>query len=223
MGLNISTDTLEILKNFSQINQNLLIKEGNKLSTIAAMKNVLAFAEVSEDFPVQCGIYDLNEFLGVVSLFDTPDIEFKKDHMLIEEGPNRSKYFFADESLLVLPPKKKLEMPNVVIEFVLEEADYNFLVKAAATMQLPDLTLSSNGKKMRLSVHDKKVKTSHDYSIEVGDSDTKFEMNFKSENMKILPGNYDVEVAKEKIARFMNQDVELQYFIALEPDSVYDN
>lgn len=222
MGLNISADTLLILKNFSQINQNLLIKEGNKIATMAAMKNVLAYAVVEEDFPTQCGIYDLNEFLGVISLFETPGIEFKKDHMLIEEGLNKSKYFYADESLLVLPPKSKVKMPDIVIEFVLEEADYNFLVKAAATMQLPDLTLFSNGQKMRLSVHDKKVKTSHDYSIEVGDSDTKFEMHFRSDNMKILPGNYDVKIAAEKIAKFVNQDIDLEYYIALEPDSEYD-
>ena len=208
----------------------LLIKEGKNLSTMAAMKNVLAYAVVEEEFPVQCGIYDLNEFLGVVSLFDTPEIEFNKDHMNFKEGSNKCTYIFAEEDLLVVPPKKKLAMPEVVVEFELDHSDYSYLLKAASTMNLPDLTLkSTDGKTMTFGVHDKKVvennknALSNEYSVQVGKGDgTKFIMNFKSENMKILPGDYKVSVAAEKISLFENLEIDLKYYIALEPDSVWN-
>ena len=158
--MQLSESTKEILKNFSEINPNLMIKPGKELKTISTMKNILATANVSEDFPQDIAIYDLNEFLGVMSLFTKPQFTFDDKSLSIgEEGTStKSKYYFADPSILTVP-QKDVKMPEAEVQFTLTETDLTKVKKAAAMLQLPDISISSKGSDITLSAIDKKNDT----------------------------------------------------------------
>jgi len=220
--MKLSDKTVNLLKNFSNINQSILFKEGSKLRTMSVMKNILAEAEVNEAFPKDFGIYDLNQFLNGMGLHQSPDLDFTNDnHVVIKEGRMRSKYFFADPSVIVTPPDKNLDLPSEDVSFELNTQQLDRLLKAAAIYQLPDLAVIGDAGVVRIVVRDKKNDTSNDFAITVGETSDSFVFNFKVENIKIIPGTYEVVISQKLLSRFKCKDYDLTYFIALEPDSSF--
>ena len=222
MTMNLSDNTLGILKNFAGINNSILVKKGNQLRTISVAKNILAEAEIPEDFPRDVAIYDLNQFLNGLSLHQDPDLDFKEDsYLTIREGRRKVKYFYADPAVIISPPDKEITLPTEDVHFQLESTSLEKLLKAAAIYQLPDLSLIGQNNEIRLVVRDKKNDTSNEYSIIVGETDKQFVFNFKVENIKIIPGAYDVVVSSKLLSKFTNSNYNLTYYIALEPDSTF--
>jgi hypothetical protein len=220
--MKLSSNTTNILKNFSQINQSILIKQGNKLKTISVMKNILAEAEIEEEFEKDFAIYDLNQFLSGLSLYDSPDLDFGESYLTIRDGRRRAKYFFADPDVIVSPPEKEISLPTRDVCFTVATQQLDKLLKAAAIYQVPDLSAIGRNGKVELVVRDKKNDTSHEFSEEVGETEDDFVFNFKVENIKIIPGTYDVVISSKLLAEFTNKNTDLKYYIALEPDSTYN-
>ena len=220
--MKLSDKTLTILKNFAGINNSILVKEGTHLRTISVAKNILAEAEIKEEFPRQFGIYDLNQFLNGLSLHSDPDLDFTKDTYLdIKEGKRRVKYFYADPQVIVSPPEKEISLPTKDVCFQLESITLEKLLKAAAVYQLPDLSAVGEAGVVKLVVRDKKNDTSNEFAIVVGETNKEFAFNFKVENIKIIPGAYNVVISSKLLAEFTNERMNLTYFIALEPDSTF--
>ena len=222
--MKLSEKTLTLLKNFSNINQSILFKQGSSLRTISVMKNILAEATIDEDLPADFGIYDLGQFLNGLALHQRPELDFQNDGFVyIKEGRMRSKYFFADPKVIVQPPEDgKISLPSEDVYFTLSTEQLDKLLKAAGIYQLPDLSVVGNNGIVKILVRDKKNDTSNDFAITVGETDESFEFNFKVENIKILPGTYDVVVSKKLLSRFTSQNYNLKYYIALEPDSTFE-
>ena len=220
--MKLSDNTLSLLKNFSTINTSILFKKGNKLKTISVMKNILAEATIAEELPKDFGIYDLGQFLNGMGLHQSPELDFRNDgHVVIKEGKMRSKYFFADPNVIITPPEKVIELPSEDVSFELSTDQLDKLLKAAAIYQLPDLSVVGGEGVVKVLVRDKKNDTSNSFSIIVGDTESEFSFNFKVENIKILPGTYDVVVSQKLLSRFTAKNYDLTYYIALEPDSTF--
>ena len=220
--MKLSDNALAILKNFAGINNSILVKEGNKLRTISVAKNILAEAEIKEEFPRDFAIYDLNQFLNGLSLHQDPDLDFQQEtYLSIKEGKRRVKYFFADPNVIIAPPEKDITLPTQDVCFQMDSVTLEKLVKAAAVYQLPDLSAIGEAGVIKLVVRDKKNDTSNEYAIVVGETDKEFSFNFKVENIKIIPGAYDVVVSSKLLSQFTNTQHDLKYYIALEPDSTF--
>ena len=223
--MKINQSTQDILKNFSEINTNILIKPGSELNTISTMKNILAKATINENFDKEFGVYDLNEFLSVVSSLDKPELTLQEKHMTISTEGSRSKvkYFYSDPSVIV-SPTKEVNMPESDVTFTLSESNLAQLRKMAAILSSPDLALvGEKGGDVVLKVCDKKNDTSNKFDIVVGENATaNYTFYFKVENLKMISGDYDVAVSSKSIAHFTNTKLPIQYWIALEPDSVFD-
>ena len=223
MIMKLSDKTINLLKNFSSINQSILIKEGDSIRTISVMKNILAEAKVPEEFPKDFGIYDLNQFLNAISsLHVNPELDFSNnEYLLIREGKKRNRFFFADPNVIVSPPEKSITLPSEDVCFELDTQVLGTLMKAAAIYQVPDLSVIGEAGVVKLVVHDKKNDTSNTHEEVVGETEEEFCFNFKVENIKILPGTYEVVVSKKLLSRFESKNHELTYYIALEPDSTF--
>ena len=221
--MKLTEKTLNLLKNFASINQSILFKKGSSLRTMSVMKNILAEADIGEDIPQDFAIYDLVQFLNGISLYGDPELDFQNEsYLTIRDGKNhRTKYFFADPSVVVAPPDKSLTLPTEDVSFTLDTNNLTQLLKAAAIYQLPDLAVVGANGVVQLVVRDKKNDTSNDFSIVVGETDNNFSFNFKVENIKILPGTYQVAISEKLLSRFVNENYNLTYFIALEPDSTF--
>lgn len=221
--MKLSENTINILKNFAGINQSILVKAGNKLRTISVAKNILAEAEIAENFPRDFAIYDLNQFLNGLNLHQNPDLDFDEEtHLKIREGKRRVKYFYADPNVIISPPDKEIELPSKDVCFQLDSSSLEKLIKAASIYQLPDLSAIGEAGVVKMVVRDKKNDTSNEYSIVVGETDLEFVFNFKVENMRMIPGAYDVVVSSKLLSQFSNNSRNLNYWIALEPDSTFE-
>ena len=221
--MKLSESTLSVLKNFSTINQSILFKQGKKLRTISVMKNILAEVTVEEEFPKDFGIYDLPQFLnGIGVLYNDPEFDFQNEgYVVIKEGKMHSKFFFADPNVIVTPPDKDITLPSEDVSFELSTEKLDKLLKAATLYQLPDFSVVGENGVIKLVVCDKKNETSNSFSITVGDTEATFAFNFKVENIKILPGTYEVAVSQKLLSRFTSKNHDLIYYIALEPDSTF--
>ena len=220
--MKLSDQTLNILKNFAGINNSILVKQGTQLRTISVAKNILAEAAIEEDFPRDFAVYDLNQFLNGLSLHQDPDLDFSPEsYISIKEGKRRVKYFYADPNVIVSPPDKEITLPSDDVHFQLESSALEKLLKAAAVYQLPDLSAVGEAGVVKLVVRDKKNDTSNEYAVVVGETDKEFSFNFKVENIKIIPGAYDVVVSQKLLSKFTNTNCDLKYYIALEPDSTF--
>ena len=221
--MKLSKETIEVLKNFSGINQSIVVKEGNKLKTVNSLKNILAHATVEEDFLKEFAIYDLTEFLGLLSSMSEPELTFNKNDVTVSSGTRKVKYRYADTDYIV-KPEKDIDMPESDINFKLSEEVYVNLDKVATILQLHDICLKGCEKsgKILLCATNKKNDSSNDYSEEVGEGVTKnFNIVMKKENLKIIPGDYDVSISSKGISHFKNVNLDLEYWIALEPTSEY--
>ena len=222
-SMKLSDSTLTVLKNFAGINNSILVKQGSKLRTISVAKNILAEADISENFPKDVAIYDLNQFLNGLSLHQDPNLDFTEEsYLTIREGKRRVKYFYADPQVIISPPEKEITLPSQDVCFQLESVTLEKLLKAAAVYQLPDLAAVGENGVVKLVVRDKKNDTSNEFAVVVGETDKDFTFNFKVENIKIIPGAYDVVISSKLLAKFTNSSYNLIYYIALEPDSTFE-
>ena len=221
--MKLNDQTVSILKNFSTINQNLVIKEGSEIATMSAMKNIVAKATVEESFPVEFAIYDLNEFLSALSRFANPDLDFQENYVVITEAGSKGKSFkyWYSEPSVVTTPSKEVTMPSSEVKFPLQSNVLSEVQKAAAVIGAPDMVLEDD----ELRVTDKKNDTANSYStpLDTESNGANYKFWFKVENLKLLPGCYDVEVSSKRISHFQNKKLPVGYFIALEPESSYGN
>ena len=216
----ITKPTIEVLKNFCSINKSIVIKPGNQIATLSINKNILAIADVEEQFDSQISIYDLGVFLGGLSLFDQPKIDTTDSNYVTvsdQRGKSKTRFFYADPDIITQPPEKEITIPSVDVKFRLEAGVLQQLQRAAMVYQLPDLCLYGDGTEMSLCVTDKKNDTSNSYSVQVGVSDDEFCYCFKVENLKLLAGDYNVTISKQNVALFQGSGI--KYFIALEPNA----
>ena len=217
--MNLSEHTIAVLKNFATINQNLVIKKGKTLMTMSSMKNIIAKANIEENFPKEVAIYDLNEFLASLSLFKSPTLDFQDQYLTMNEGSNKIKYFYSDPSV-VQSPSKMLTMPNPEVKFTINSSDLSKMKRAAGVINAPDMVLEKNGSGTFLTAKNAKNDTANTYSTDIvvnGEGTYKF--YFKVENLKLMDGDYDVQISSQNISHFSGNNIE--YFIALEPDSTY--
>ena len=222
--MKLSDSTLSILRNFAGINNSILVKKGNRLRAISVAKSILAEANLNEEFPSDFALYDLNQFLNVNnSLFRNPELDFTDNgYVVISEGKSKQTFFFADPNVIVTPPDKDITLPTEDVCFELSTEQLDKLLKAAAINQLPDFSAIGKDGKVTLVVRDKKNDTSNNFNIVVGETESEFSFNFKVENIKILPGTYDVVVSQKLLSRFTSKNHDLTYYIALEPDSTFE-
>lgn len=215
--MKLSKKTTSLLKNFAGINQSIVVNEGSTLQTISNVKDVFAKMQVEETFPQQFAIYDLNEFLGVVSLFEDPDLEFKETHVEISEGSGLQKYFYADASIITTPPEKGVTLPSVEVTAKLSKEQLGTLVRAAAANGATDLTFSNGSVK----VHDKSVPNSNNFSIQdVASTGGDYELSISVEKLKMVADDYEIEICSKGLTRFVGA-TGVEYFVALQPDGKY--
>ena len=225
--MNLSSDTLSILKNFSTINSNLVIRPGTVLKTMSEAKNIMAVATVVEEFPSEFGIYDLNEFLSVVGMFDDPSLVFDDDmkYITIVEGRRSVKYFFSDTSILT-SPSKDITMPVTEVNFKLKADDLNAMRKAAGALGVSDVVITNleGANSVSAQVTDIKDSTANSFAVALDASnvtDEPFKFVFNIANFKVLAGDYDVAVSSKLISNFKNTSANVEYFIALEKTSSF--
>lgn len=222
--MKVSSQTLSVLKNFSEINENILVKPGNTIRTISTLKNVLAQATVEENFDKEFGIYKLPEFLRSVELFEKPELNFNGGQYVTindEKYKQHIKYFFADESVLVTP-SKTIELPDRYVTFQFTKEKFERLMKGANSLALPDIALKGENGAMTITASDKKNTSSNEYSVELGETDKTFTVYFRMENFKQIEDDYDVAISQKGIAHFIGRNKQIQYWIATENDSVFN-
>ncbi len=224
--MKLSSDTITLLKNFASINQGILFKKGKTLRTVSAHKTVMAEATVGEEFPTEFGVYDLNNFLSVLSLHkEDPVLDFQDNSVIISglQGRSKIKYRFCAPNMIVAAPDKNLELSNPEIKFDLSAEDFDWILRAANVLSSPHIAVESDGKKIFVTAFDVQNDSAHTESLEVSKSNgDKYKMLFKTENMKMLSGGYAVTISSKGIAHFKHKTMSIQYWIATEAGSKYE-
>lgn len=225
--MKLSNETLSVLKNFGNINQGIYFKKGKTLKTVSSHKNILAEVTIQEDIPTDFGIYDLNNFLSVVSLHkDDPSFEFGDKQVLIVGNKGRSKleYRFCEPTMIVTPPEKQFAMPDAEIKFTLSAEDFDWILRAASVLSSPHIAVESDGKKVNVVTLDLQNDAAHKDALEIADGNgNKYKMIFKTENIsKVMPGSYDVSISSKGVSHFKNKNVPLQYYISTESGSKFE-
>lgn len=218
--MKLSKETVAVIKNFAGINSNLLLKSGSKVATISSQKNVMADTTVTETFPSDFGIYDLNEFLGAMSLFEDPELEFSEKFVTIKQGGMSIKYYAAAADVLVAPTKS-ITFPDAEINFNITASQLDMIRKTAGVLRSEDVSIVGDGSKIAAVVGDKKNTTSNSFNQVVGATDKTFKVNLKVENLKMIPGDYAVSISSKKISRFKGSG-DLVYYVAVEADSTFE-
>lgn len=227
--MKLSSDTLAVLKNFASINSNIVFRGGSTVKTMSEAKNILASATVAEDFPAEFGIYDLNEFLGVVSMFESPELDFSNiegGHVLIVEGGRSVKYFFSDPEILT-SPTKDIQMPSPEVTFTFSNNELNAIRRAASTMSVSDVVIESDGSgELQATVTDTSDATSNSFSIKLTAAqipdDTPFRFVYNVANFKLMSGtDYNVEVSSKLISHLTSSSGNIDYWLALEKSSTF--
>ena len=217
--MKLSAKTFNVLKNFSTINPSILIKEGSTLSTISPTKTILAKATVPDMFPCNVAIYDLSRFIRSVSLFENPDFDFGEKSVTIRDELRSIVYHYAEPSVILTPPDKQLKLPSVDVECVLTRDNLNSVMKALAVLGLPELALVGDGESVHLQAADSKNTTADTYSIKIGDTDKTFRAVFRSENLKLIDGDYSTQISSKGLAHLTGPDA--SYYIAIESTSTF--
>jgi len=224
--MQLSNDTLNVLKNFGNINQGIFFKQGKVLKTMSSGKNILAEVTIKEDIPTNFGIYDLNKFLSVVSLHkDNPTFEFSDKEVKIvgQKGRSKIKYRFCEPSMINTPPDKQLTLPSIDVSFTLLAEDFDWVMKAAGVLGSPQVAVESDGSKVTVLAFDSSDSSAHTDALEVADGNgDKFRFIFKTEHLaKLFGGSYDVQISSKGISNFKHKDVELQYWVSIETGSTF--
>ena len=221
--MNISPNTIAILRNFSAINSSIYIREGNVLRTISVSGNIAAKAKIGDEFETSFALYDLNQFLNGLKIYDQPSLDFSKNNcVIIKEGRHKITYRLTDPSLIFYPEDRDIKLPSTDVSFELTTEQYEKLVKSSNIFSLPDLSIVGENGEINVKVRDKENSSSNEVAVLVGETNDDFSLNFKIENVKIIPGNYTVNVSKELIAEFRNQNHDLTYWIGLDSDSSFE-
>lgn len=218
--MKLSKNTINLLKNYASINSNLLLKQGNKLSTISGQKSIIAEATVEDSFPIDFGIYDLNEFLSAFSLFSDPDLTFNDKVVVIKEGTSAIKYYASSAEVLTVP-SKSINFPEADVEFSLSGDVLGSIMKTASVLRASDVSFIGDGSDLKLVVGDKKNATANTYDVSLGQTTGNFRVNLKIDNLKFIPGDYTVSISNKKISRFAAKNSDLVYFVAVEADSTF--
>jgi len=218
--MKLANDTLSVLKNFSTINGNLEFKAGKEIKTISSTKTVMAKATLTDEFPQDFCVYDLNQFLSVYSLQKDSDIDFDDKNVIFKSGRSKIKYRKAERNSIVTAPDKELVLPSVEVTFTLTETDLSDLLKSASVLQSQHIVVESDGNKVYVttcSIQPNGQRSENLNSIEVGDGNgNKYEAVFLTENFKMIPGSYDIEISSKGMASFKNTKQPIQYWIAIE-------
>ena len=218
--LKLSQRTIQIFKNFSSINPSVHIKPGKTIATISSSKSIMAKAVIEEEFETEFAIYDISRFLSALSLFKEPEIAIDKGFATIAEDKKKMNYVFADPKTVISPPDKRIVMPSNDVDFRLTNDVMSDVNKIVSVLRLPEIMVQNSGNKITIGASDSKNSTSDNFAIEVGETDKKFRFIFKSENIKIMPGDYDVIISAKGISQFNTMD--LKYFIAVEINSNFE-
>lgn len=216
--MKLSNETITLLKNYSTINPSVLFKQGNTLATISPQRSIFAKASITEDVPRQFAVAELNKFLGVLSMFKDPELNFNDNHVEICSGSKKVRYTYADVSAIITPPEKELKFPEAEVEFELKADDLNAAVKALSVLSLPELAITGDGENVMIQAISSKNSTADNYSQVVATADKKFRAILKTENLKLLNKDYKVSVAKN-IVKFEADDI--TYFVAVEANSTF--
>jgi hypothetical protein len=220
--MKLSENTINILKNYAVINPSLLVKPGNVLSTVSPVKSIFAKATVEENFPSQFAIYELSKFLGVISLFNEPELDFGEKQMTIISGSQSLNYTYADPSMIVTPPEKDINFPEPDIEFNITQEELQKVVRATGVLQLPDIAVIGDGSTLKMSSTNSKNPTTDVFNIKVGETAKTFNMIFKAENIiKLLSANYNVKISSKGLALFTADTI--RYYVATEANSSFNN
>ncbi len=222
--MKLTQKTHTMLKNYATINQSLFVSKGNVIKTISEMKSVMAEVEVQEMFPRDFGIYDLNQFLGVVSLFEEPDLDFDTTFVRIKGAENASSdYFYADKATIrTLPPENSFELPDVVETFTITDKVIKGVMQAANVLQLPQIGIIGDGSDIVIKALNSANNTSNSFQFNLGKTSKNFKMYFKTDNLKMMMGTYDVSISSKKITQFKMSEGNLTYTIVNEASSVYE-
>lgn len=216
--MKLTKDTLDVLKNFASINSGMEFKKGNTIRTMSSGKTVLAKATLKDEFPQDFCVYDLNQFLMIHSSSDATELSFDDKNILFVFGPKKStKYRKTAKEMIVTAPDKELTLPSVDIAFTLTKEDFSDLLKQASHIQSPHIAVESDGDTINLVTFNAKDDSAHVHTAEIGAGNgKKFKMVFLTENLKMIPGSYDVEICAKGLASFKNKNIDLQYWIATE-------
>ena len=217
--MKLSNETLEVLKNFSSINGNILVRKGSKISTISSTKSILAQANIKDNFPSDFCVYDLNQFLSIQRLYKDGEIDLNDSNIILskQKGKNTTTYRMSAKETLVLPPEKELVMPSVDDSFTLSAEDFQDLKEAAQTLSSPNIGIVSDGENIEIISFDAKDDAAHVNSITVGKGNgKKYKIVFNIENMKMINGSYDVNISFKGMVNFKNTKEDIQYWIAFE-------
>ena len=217
--MQFSNETIQFLKNFAAINSNILIRKGKTLSTISTAKNIFARVTVTKDFPVEVPVYDLNSLLALLTLMENQQVDFGEKSLTISKDNGKFEYFYSNASVIVAAPDKNIEIDEH-FKFNLSSEDVNMIMKAAAITSSPTITISSKGDDVSLTIGDKKNDTANTYKKVIGKSEHSFDCHMAVENFKIFPDAYTVTISKKKAFHFQHATKAIEYFIAMEPDSV---
>lgn len=217
--MKFSERTITTLKNFATINQSVVLKPGKVLRTISPQKTVMAIATIDDEFPSEACIYDISRFLSTYALFGEPDIQFESNHFVVSQGNKKTRYYFADKSMIISPPEKEISIPSNDVEVNVEWADLQSVIKASGVLQLPEVAFEGDGETCSLKAIDSNGSTTDSFGVELGSTSDKFKLIIKTENLKLLPQNYKVTLSSKGISKFEGNGV--TYFVAIESKSTY--
>lgn len=217
--MKFSERTLTILKNFATINPSVIFKPGNELRTISPQKTVMAISTIPDTIPSAACVYDLSRFLSMYSLYADPQIEFGEKNFIISEGKRKTKYVFADQSMVISPPEKEIKIPTNDVEVEVQWADLQSVIKASGVLQLPEIAFIGENGTCYLRAINSENPSADTYGVELGDTEDTFQLIIKTENLKLLPQNYNVSLSSKGISKFESTDI--KYFIAIESKSTY--
>ena len=218
--MKFSNETLNVLKSFTAINKSILLNAGNTIKTITPEKTLIAIAEVPDTMPSQACVYDLSRFLSILSLYNDPDIDFGDKYFIISEGKSRTRYVYADISMIHTPPEKEITLPSADVTVNVSEGDLSSVLKAAGVLQFSEVAFVGEGGKCYLKAIDSANANADDFGVEIGETADKFNVIIKTDNLKLLPLDYQVTICSKGISEFKGKGV--TYYVAIDSKSTYN-
>lgn len=218
--MKFSNETLSVLKSFTSINKSILLRPGNVLKTITPEKTLIAIAEIGDEIPSEACVYDLSRFLSILGLYNDPDVEFGDKYFIISEGKRRTKYVYADISMIHTPPEKDINIPSEDVVVSVTESDLSSVLKAAGVLQFTEIAFVGENGKCTLKAIDSANDNTDDFGVEIGETDDEFKVIIKTDNLKLMPMDYEVTICSKGISEFKGDNV--TYFVAIDSKSTYN-
>jgi len=218
--MKFSNETLSVLKSFTSINKSILLRPGNVLKTITPEKTLIAIAKIGDEIPSEACVYDLSRFLSILSLYNDPDVEFGDKYFIISEGKRRTKYVYADISMIHTPPEKDINIPSEDVVVSVTESDLSSVLKAAGVLQFTEIAFVGENGKCTLKAIDSANDNTDDFGVEIGETDDEFKVIIKTDNLKLMPMDYEVTICSKGISEFKGDNV--TYFVAIDSKSTYN-